>query len=99
MIQIVECEQSSGDWFRARAGIPTASEFSAVLANGKGGGESKTRRAYMLRLAGEIITGEIAETYCSADMERGRIMEPEARDMYAFTRKTDLRRVGFIRGS
>lgn len=97
MIEIVDCEQGSGDWFRARLGIPTASEFATVMAHGRDGGASKTRRTYLLKLAGEIITGEVADSYCSADMERGRIMEPEARDMYAFTRSIELHHVGFIR--
>lgn len=96
-MQIIHCEQGSGDWFRARMGIPTASEFASLLANGKGGGESKMRRTYMLKLAGEIITGDPMESYCSADMERGRIMEGEARDLYAFMTDIEPQRVGFVR--
>lgn len=97
MMQIVECEQGSPEWFMARMGIPTASEFSTVMAKGKDGGASVTRRTYMLKLAGEILTGEPMENYSNAHMERGKIMEDEARDLYSFLHDdAALQRVGFI---
>lgn len=92
-VEIITCEQGTDEWRQARAGIPTASEFSTVLAKGEG----KTRRAYMLKLAGEILTGEPMESYTNAHMERGKAMEDEARDLYIFTQGVDLTRVGFIR--
>ena len=36
--QIIDCEQGSAEWFAARAGIPTASEFSTVLSEGRADG-------------------------------------------------------------
>lgn len=92
MIQIHNCEQGTDDWRKARAGIPTASNFAKVLAKGEG----KTRRAYMLQLAGEIITGEPAETFSNDHMERGRVMEDAAREYYAFLKDVEPERVGFI---
>lgn len=80
-----------------RAGIPTASEFATVLAKGRNGGDSKTRRTYLLKLAGERLTGEPAESYSNQHMERGKAMEAEARDAYAFMRDADYEQVGFIR--
>lgn len=96
MMVIHTCEQGSPEWFKARLGIPTASMFATVMAAGTGGGESKTRRTYMLKLAGEIITGEVADSYSNADMERGKAMEEEARQAYAFETDTDPQQVGFI---
>lgn len=93
MMQIINCEQGSQEWFDARLGIPTASEFATVMAKGEG----KTRRKYLLRLAGEVITGQAEETYSNAHMERGKIMEDEARDLYAFATDAECQRVGFIR--
>lgn len=95
-MKIIECEQGSPEWFRARAGMPTASEFATVMAKGKGGGDSVTRKTYMLKLAGEIITGEPMESYSNAHMERGKVMEDEARDLYSFMTDCDPLRVGFI---
>ncbi|GAA0589066.1 lambda exonuclease family protein [Paenochrobactrum glaciei] len=85
--------QGSPEWFGARAGIPTASRFSTVMAKGEG----KTRSEYMRTLAGEIITGEIEESFSSPHMERGKLMEDEARETYAFINSVEPYQVGFIR--
>ena len=93
-VEIIDCVQGTDAWFQARLGIPTASCFSQVLAKGEG----KVRATYMRRLAGEIITGQPAETFKSEAMERGNQMEAEARANYVFgwnnTRPT---LVGFMR--
>lgn len=85
--------QGSPEWFEARAGIPTASRFSTVMAKGEG----KTRSEYMRTLAGEVITGEIEESFSSPHMERGKLMEDEARETYAFINSVEPYQVGFIR--
>lgn len=98
MIEVFDFDQGSPDWHAIRAGLATASEFSTVLAKGKtAGSESVTRRKYMLRLAGETLTGETEQTYRNADMERGNEQEAEARDLYAFLYNCEPKRVGFIR--
>lgn len=96
-IEIYRGDQGTEEWKRIRSGIPTASEFATVLAKGRGGGESKTRRTYLLKLAGERLTGEPAESYSNGHMERGKAIEAEARDAYAFMRDADYEQVGFIR--
>jgi len=88
-----DLEQGSQAWFRARAGIPTASRFATVMAKGEG----KTRAKYMRTLAGEIITGEPAEQFSNAHTDRGNAMEDEARETYAFINGVEPMRVGFIR--
>ncbi len=95
-MEIFECDQRSPEWFAARAGIPTASMFATVMAKGKGG-ESKTRRTYLLKLAGEILTGQPMDNFQNDHMERGRIMEDEARNFYIFMKDAEPRSVGFIR--
>lgn len=97
MMEIINCEQGTPEWFSARAGIVTASEFQTLLMKGKGGGESLTRKTYMRKLAGEIITGEPMEAFTNAHMERGKLMEQEARDLYAFMTDTEPQQVGFIK--
>jgi hypothetical protein len=97
MIQIFNCEQNTPEWYSARAGIPTASEFHTVMASGRSGGESKTRKTYMFKLAGEIITGETVEGYTNSHMERGHLVEDEARQRYSFISDADIDLVGFIR--
>lgn len=94
MMQIFEeIEQGTEAWFDCRKGIPTASKFATVMAKGEG----KTRSEYMRKLAGEILTGEPAETFRNDHMERGNLMEDEARQTYAFLNSVDIQRVGFIR--
>lgn len=51
----------------------------------------------MLKLAGEILTGEPMESFSNEHTERGHAMEAEARDLYAFQTGAELERVGFIR--
>lgn len=93
-----EVEQNSTEWFEIRAGLVTASEFSTVMAQGRGGGESVTRSKYMRKLAGEILTGEPApEGFTNGFMERGHELEDEARQLFAFMRDVEPRRVGFVR--
>ena len=93
--ETINCEQGSDEWFKARLGIPTASMFSAILAKGEG----KTRRSYMNKLAAEIITGEVGEQFATQAMERGKVMEDEAREFYSFTHGSQLDRVGFVRSA
>lgn len=93
MIQIFDCDQGSPEWFACRAGIPTASMFSAIMAKGEG----KTRRSYLHKLAAEIITGDPGESFQSQAMERGKVMEDEARALYEFLEDEPVQRVGFIR--
>lgn len=96
-IHVFNCEQGTASWFACRAGIPTASEFHTVMAKGRGGGDSITRRKYMLTLLGERLTGEVADGYTNVHMERGKVMEDEARDLFAFQADVEPQRVGFVR--
>jgi hypothetical protein len=93
MIQLLDCEQGTPEWYIARLGIPTASEFKSILAKGEG----KMRRTYLMKLIGERLTGEPAENFTNGHMERGKEMEAEARDLYCFMTDLDPKRVGFVR--
>lgn len=94
MMEVLDVEQGSADWHLARLGIPTASRFADILAKGEG----KTRGRYLRELAGELLAGEPEpDTYSNAHMERGKVMEEEARNLYAFMRDAEPQRVGFIR--
>ena len=99
-----DIEQGTDAWFQARAGIPTASEFSKVCAKpGPRGGTSHKemigRTKYMRKLAAEIITGEPAEAEWSGNWhtQRGKEREGDARDLYAFLKDVEPEQVGFIR--
>lgn len=91
-LQIFEYEQGSPEWHEARRGVPTASCFADILAKGRG----LTRSKYLRTLVGELLTGEVSESYSTEHMQRGRIMESEARIRYAFDRDADPQRIGFM---
>lgn len=76
--------QGSPEWLTARVGLVTASRAGDVLARLKGGGEAAARRDYRMELVCERLTGisASADTYVSADMQRGTECEPAARDAY-----------------
>lgn len=92
-IEIFDCAQGSDEWFRCRMGLPSASKFATVMAKGEG----KTRSEYMRKLAGEILTGEPMDSYTNAYMERGKELEDQARQKYAFVENADIRQVGFLK--
>ena len=97
MLEIINCTQGSPEWAQARLGIPTASEFASILTKGRGGTESRTRQTYLYKLAGERLTGEVMEGFTSAHMERGKLMEEEARSAYSFVTSLECETVGFMR--
>ena len=55
-----DIEQGTPEWLELRRGCCTASNFATIIASGKDGGESVTRRKLLHTMAGEILTGEVA---------------------------------------
>lgn len=92
-----DAPQRSDAWFELRRGIPTASHFATVLASGRDGEASKMRTSYLRKLAGEILTGQIGETFRNDAMQRGIEMEAEALDWYEQNYFVEVHRVGFVR--
>lgn len=96
-LEIFHCDQGSLNWVNARLGVLTASNFSVLLAKGRGGGESKQRQTYLDKLAGEILTGHPADQFSNAHTERGHEYEPEARNLHAMLRDVESTPVGFLK--
>lgn len=97
-LEVISCEQNSPQWVAARSGVPSSSEFATIMAKGRGGGESLTRKKYLHKLAAERILGKPVETWGgNADTERGHALEPEARALYAFMSNNEPQQVGFMR--
>lgn len=97
LVETFDFEQGSSDWFDVRRGLPTASNFGDIMASGADGDDAKTRTKLLYQLAGEVLTGESAETYRNSAMERGNEMEAEARERYGRTTFATLASVGFVR--
>lgn len=94
MIIVNDIEQGTPEWFAARAGIPSASNFSKIVT-GKGT-PSKSRKDYLYTLAAERIVGEKADTFQSAAMTRGIEMEEEARNFYELSQGVNVQQVGLV---
>jgi len=92
-MKIIDCIQNSPEWFAARAGIPTASNFDLIVTTK--GERSKQREKYLYRLAGEAITGTPEETYQNGAMQRGIALEAEARQLYELITGATVTQAGF----
>ncbi len=90
-MKIIECEQGSDEWYEARLGFVTASNFHKVL-NKKTG-----RGLYMRKLAAERLTGLREETYKNDVMEYGSETEQAARRFYEQANDCVIEQVGFVR--
>jgi hypothetical protein len=95
---VYTCDQGTPEWYAARAGIPTASEFATVMAKGRGNETSVTRAKYMRSLVGDRLAGTAEpEVYTNAFMERGKLLESEARILYQIITANIATQVGFLR--
>lgn len=75
-MRIIACEQGSAEWLAARTGRITASRFKDVR------GTPAKRRGYLVDLAWERITGDMADCFVNDAMKRGTELEPAARIAY-----------------
>lgn len=89
-------EQGTDEWKRLRLGKLTASRFKDVMSKGRGNAPSKTREAYMMQLASEILTGEPQDSYTNKAMEWGNETEPRACAKYELKNDVDVEHVAFI---
>jgi YqaJ-like viral recombinase domain len=90
---IIDVEQGSPEWHAARCGIPTASRYKDIVAQGA----LKVRTKYLSAVAREVVSGKPMENYSNEHMERGKREEDEIRAKYAFDHDVDVVRVGFIK--
>lgn len=96
-MRVVNCQQGSPEWLRARCGNITASRLFDVVSKRKHGEEELAkRRAYRLELIGERLSGSVTEHYVSEDMERGTEWEPMARTAYEMETGAEVDVVGFV---
>lgn len=88
-------EQRSDEWYAARLGKVTASRVADVLARTKTG-YGASRANYMAELLCERLTGQKAESFVSAEMQRGTELEAQARDGYTFLHDVKVCDGGFF---
>lgn len=92
---IVDCEQGSESWHKARCGRVTASKVADIMRKTKSG-PSAMRATYMGVLIAERLTGCQEEGFTSAAMQHGKDTEDLARRTYAFQRGAKIQKVGLV---
>lgn len=88
----LDVKQGSPEWFAAKCGIPSASNFDKIVTSK--GEPSKSRDKYIWQLAGERVSGKCADSYTNAIMEKGIVMEDEARSLYEMLKDVKVEQVG-----
>ena len=92
---VIEVEQNTEEWERARLGIPTASDFSKILTGT--GKPSSQIDDYAAHLAAETFAGApVGGFKGNRATERGHLLEDEARELYAFARDYEVTPAGFV---
>lgn len=87
-----EIAQGTPEWERIRLGHWSSSEAATIM----GGTDTKGLPALVKRIAWERVVGPVEGGYRSKAMERGHLVEPEARDWYAFRDFQVVEQVGFV---
>lgn len=92
---VLDCPQGSREWLEARLGIPTASCFDEILtpATLK---LAKGATLYRNLLLAEWMLGYPIEQPVNGWMERGIMLEPQARASYELTHDVVVRTVGLV---
>lgn len=92
---ILDCEQGSEGWKKARVGIPTGTGIKNIItASGK---VSTAWNSYLAELVAESIKGvPDNDSLMSADIERGKRLEPEARAYFQLITGYDVEEVGGV---
>ena len=93
MIEL-DVPQKSAEWFAARLGLPTASQFKRILTPGGKLVADSVRQRYIDDLAAETISGIPTPHYVSWDMKQAAETEPDSRRIYAMNHEVEVREVG-----
>jgi hypothetical protein len=89
-----DMEQRTEEWFKARAGRPTASQFSRLLT--PTGKDSSQWDDYALELAAQCFRPDEIAWEGNRHTDRGEELEPAARELFAARMGLEVRTVGFI---
>jgi putative phage-type endonuclease len=79
-MKVITAEQRSPEWFAARLGVPSASQFGKVVT--PTGKRSTQVDGYLNKLVAEVLTGKSDQQEANEAMIRGTELEPEARAYY-----------------
>lgn len=92
---IIDVEQGTPEWLRARMGRPTASKFKSIMTP-KTRKPSASAHGYMCSLLAERVFGVPTDDATTDFMQRGSILEHRAVSYYELTAGVETTKVGFI---
>jgi hypothetical protein len=91
---ILDIPQLSPEWFKEKAGKPSASSFHRIVS--AKGERQKAYKDYLYQLAGEAVTGIKEESYSNKNMQVGIEREEESRSLYELIYGVEVEQVGLI---
>lgn len=95
-MKVIECEQKSKEWWGARRGVPSASEFHKIITP-KTNKPSAQQDGYICKLIAEKYANIWPDEsgFVSPAMQHGIDNEEAARLFYEFDNDLDVTQVGF----
>lgn len=96
MIIESQIKQGSEEWFSARLGVVSASCFGEIFTPGGKEATGAKVENYANKLIAETVTGNREDGYQSQAMDRGNVIEPDARNWYAMAKGVDVSQVGLV---
>lgn len=96
-MKIVDCKQGTEEWWQARMGVPTASEFHRIIT-AKKWEYAAGAQSYIHELVADRLwpSWEGFDDCVSAAVRNGKMMEPEARRYYEFEHGVQTVECGFM---
>jgi hypothetical protein len=88
--------QNSLEWLLARSGIPTASEFDAIISPKWEIRSGEMPRTYLAKKVAEKWSGTPAAGFNTLDMDFGKILEEEALPFFELETGKAVQRLGLI---
>lgn len=95
MFKIINCEQGSDQWFKARHGVITASNFDKIVT--KTGKISSKWEDHVNNAVAERLIGGKDEGFQSDAMIRGQSLEYDALNFFNYTHSFKFQKTGFLR--
>lgn len=94
MIVIADIEQYDDEYWKLKAGRPSASQLPKIVTST--GKKSTSWPDMVFKFAAERETGKVEDSFSGKWTDRGSEMEAEAREAYSFIMDADVKEVGMV---
>jgi hypothetical protein len=95
MTRVIYCEQGSPEWHQSRCGIISASNMKSLFTSRGEKTASGVRETYLNQVIAERLMQKPMDTFQSYDMERGTLLEAQARANFEMYLDVTVQEVGF----